>query len=74
MIDVLNPQFQLLKRVESKGASPCHISIDKNGLYLVVTNYSGKSFIIWNLKNYLPTTIHSYIVHEGSSINPDRQS
>ena len=74
MIDVLNPQFQLLKRVESKGADPCNINIDKNGAFLVVTNYSSRAFIIWNIKNYMPISIHSFIIHEGSSINPDRQS
>jgi len=63
MIDVLSPQFQLLKKVESKGSDPCNINIDKNGKFLVVTNYSSRSFIIWNLNNYIPTTIHSFIVH-----------
>ncbi|WP_242133715.1 lactonase family protein [Aestuariivivens marinum] len=41
----------LLNKVSSKGAHPCHISINETGNKAVVSNYSGGNFSIFNVKN-----------------------
>ena len=56
------------------GDDPCHASIDKTGQYVVVTNYSSASILITKLADHIPSTVHSFITHEGSSLNPDRQA
>ena len=56
------------------GDDPCHATFDNTGKFIAVTNYSSASIIICGLDNHIPTSVHSFITHEGSSINPDRQS
>jgi 6-phosphogluconolactonase len=56
------------------GDDPCHIQSDPTGKYLVITNYSSGSFIVYELNNHIPIKVHSFIVHEGKGNNPDRQA
>lgn len=74
VILVLDPSFKMISRVKSMGEDPCHLSIDHTGTYLVATNYSSGTTVICKLTDHIPTIIHSYITHEGSSNHPDRQA
>jgi len=62
----------------SKGAGPCHISLDSGSNNLFVANYSGGSVTSYSLRNeQKPGTISpsvSHHQHEGSSIHPQRQT
>ena len=56
------------------GDDPCQISIDNTGQFIAVTNYSSASILLCRLNDHIPNSVHSFITHEGSSINPDRQA
>lgn len=56
------------------GDDPCHLSVDNTGNFIVACNYSGASVLICKLTDHKPTAVHSFINHEGSSVNKDRQS
>ncbi len=63
----LNHQF-------TKGGAPCYVSVDKNGRWALVANYSGgnvTSFAIGEDGTLSEPT--SMVQHEGSSVNPRRQ-
>jgi len=66
-LEFLNKQF-------SGGSAPCHLIVDKNDSFVLVSNYaSGNVAVLPVLKNGslgLPIEI---VQHEGSSINPNRQ-
>jgi len=74
LIVVLDPNFKIISRVKSMGDDPCHLSIDNTGNYLVATNYTSGSTIICKLTNHVPSLVHSFITHEGSSNHPERQT
>lgn len=48
--------------------------MDNTGTFLVICNYSSGSVLICKLTDHKPTSVYSFITHEGSSVNPDRQS
>lgn len=73
-LNVIDSQQQLIRTVQTFGNDPCHISINERGNRLVVTNYSSATFIMYELTGLVPSRVSSYVKHEGSSINPDRQS
>jgi len=56
------------------GDDPCQLSLDNSGNFIVVTNYSSASILICKLEKHIPSIVHSFITHEGSSVNPDRQA
>jgi 6-phosphogluconolactonase len=72
-IIALDKNFNVIAKVTTMGDDPCHLSIDGTGRFLVASNYSSGSAIIYKLINHKPAEIHSFIVHEGHSNNPDRQ-
>ncbi len=41
--------LQLLNKVSSKGAHPCHISVDQKNKKVVVSNYTGGTVAIYNI-------------------------
>lgn len=56
------------------GDDPCQITLDNTQQFVVVTNYSSASVLICRLEGHIPVSVHSFITHEGSSMNPDRQA
>jgi 6-phosphogluconolactonase len=56
------------------GDDPCHLSLDHTANFIVATNYTSGSAIVYKLVSHLPTQVHSFIVHEGHGPNPDRQA
>jgi 6-phosphogluconolactonase len=74
-IDPKSSQLNLLQQVSSLGAGPAHVSLDKSGRYLMVSNYNGGSVAIFPILNDGQLGERTaFVRHEGSSVNPDRQT
>jgi len=64
-----------LNRQSSQGAGPCHLSLDHSGAYVLVANYGSGSIAALPIGadgRLEPAT--GAVQHEGSSVNPDRQT
>ena len=74
-IDKQTGKLSLINKVSSCGQTPCHISIDKTGKYAVVSNYSSGNMAVFSIQTdgSLSEAI-KLIQHEGSGIDPDRQT
>lgn len=74
-IDYAENKLIKINRKSTSGAHPCYISIDAQNKFALVANYTGGniSAIKINDDGSLGEII-SVIQHEGSSINPQRQS
>jgi 6-phosphogluconolactonase len=73
----LDPQTgkaQLLNQKESRGESPCYISISENRKWITVGNYSGGNLIAYAIdKDGKLTDQYQLVHHDGKGINPKRQ-
>ena len=73
-LDSQTGKLTLLNQQPTKGASPCHISISKDGKSALIANYTGGSVASYRIdcdgKLSPPVSFHQ---HEGSSVNPSRQ-
>ncbi len=64
-----------LQQISSRGAAPCHLSIDRTGRHLMVANYTGGSAAIFPIeKNGQLGVPGSFIQHAGFSVHPERQN
>jgi 6-phosphogluconolactonase len=73
-IDPSNGRLTLLNRVSSRGADPCHLSIDRSGKWLFVANYSGGSVAAFPLHDDGTVGESSaFFQHAGASIDKKRQ-
>jgi 6-phosphogluconolactonase len=66
--------LSLINRRSSMGTGPCHLTLDKQGRYLLVANYGSGSV------SMLPVAADGQlgdatdvVQHSGNSVNPDRQ-
>src|ERR1700722_2804217 len=73
-IDV-NGNLKPINQVSSKGADPCHLSIDKTGKWLFVANYTSGSVAAFPIKadGSLGEAAATF-QHSGKSVNAERQS
>jgi 6-phosphogluconolactonase len=63
-----------LNQKSSRGAAPCHLSIDGSGRVLCVANYSGGSVVSLPIQSDGSLGEPSaFFQHEGSGPNPQRQ-
>ncbi len=64
----------LINQVSSGGGGPCHISTDQTGSMAMVANYGGGSVASFKIQpdGSLSEPV-SFIQHDGSSVNPQRQ-
>jgi 6-phosphogluconolactonase len=73
-VDPKTGNLTLINQQPTKGASPCHISISKDGKSALIANYTGGSVASYRIgddgKLSPPVSFHQ---HEGSSVNPGRQ-
>lgn len=73
-IDRKTGKLTFLNEVASRGADPCHLSLDQTGKYLLVANYTGGSVASFPI---LPDgrlgDPSSVIQHTGHGPNPERQ-
>jgi 6-phosphogluconolactonase len=64
----------LLNQAPSGGVGPCHVNIDHTGKNALVTNYgSGSASVIPIELDGKLAKPSSFVQHEGSSVNPNRQ-
>jgi len=45
-VDPKSGKLTLLNEVSSRGAGPCHVTLDKTGKYILVANYDGGSVAV----------------------------
>src|SRR5712671_3653193 len=73
-IDAKTGKLTLLNQVASRGAGPCHISLDKSGKFALVANYDGGSVASFPVHD--DGTLGEaadFVQHHGSSVNKERQ-
>ena len=73
-IDQKTGELTFLNSKLSLGKSPCYISIDKNGKYVFVANYSsGNVSVLSIMDDGSLGDATDFIQHVGSSVDPKRQ-
>jgi 6-phosphogluconolactonase len=74
-IDRATGTLTLLNRVTSRGADPCHLSIDASGTWLFVANYTGGSVAAFPVQaDGRLGEASAFFQHKGSSVDKNRQS
>ena len=67
-------KLDFLGQVSSLGAWPAHLSLDKSGRFLMVSNYGGGNYAVFPLGNDGRPAKHSaFVQNEGSGANAGRQ-
>jgi 6-phosphogluconolactonase len=73
-IDAKTGKLTFLNQVASRGASPCHISLDHTGKFVLVANYTGGNLAVFPVgEDGKLGEASDFIQHEGSGPNKDRQ-
>ena len=73
-IDRQTGKLRALNTVPSRGADPCHLTVDKNGRHVLVANYTGGSVAVLPVKaDGMLGESSDFKQHLGSSVNPERQ-
>ena len=74
-IDPASGALTLLNSQPSRGAHPCHMTVDRTGAHLLVANYTGGTLAVLPIDGTGSLGTPSQVVHhKGTSINTDRQS
>lgn len=73
-IDRKSGKIFFLNSKSSRGACPCHLTLDRSDRYIFVANYVGGNICVLPRNNdgSLGDAV-SFVQHKGSSINPKRQ-
>jgi 6-phosphogluconolactonase len=67
-------KLKFLNEVSSRGAGPCHISLDKTGKYVLIANYdSGSVAVFPRLKDGSLGPPSAFVQHHGHGVNHERQ-
>jgi 6-phosphogluconolactonase len=73
-IDTEKGELTFLNQQPSKGAGPCHITIDSTGRNALIANYGGGSVACLRIgSDGKISASSSFIQHKGSSVNERRQ-
>jgi 6-phosphogluconolactonase len=73
-IDRHSGKLTPLNTVASRGADPCHLTVDKSGSHVLVANYSGGSVAVLPIKaDGMLGEASDFVQHLGSSVDPGRQ-
>jgi 6-phosphogluconolactonase len=73
-IDRATGKLTLLNEVPSRGADPCYITLDKNGKFALVANYTGGSVVVFPvLADGKLGEASAFVQHTGKGTNPERQ-
>ncbi len=66
--------LKLLNTVQSRGASPCHVSLDRSGKWLFAANYDSGSVAMFPVRpSGALGEASAFAQHSGSSVDPERQ-
>jgi 6-phosphogluconolactonase len=73
-VDERTGALSFLNSQPSGGAAPCHLTVDKEGRNVLVANYAGGSVAVLPIlpdgRLRTPSTV---VLHDGKSVNPERQ-
>jgi len=73
-LDEATGKLTLLNTISSRGAAPCHLSIDKTGRYLLGVNYTGGSTFMAPIgADGRLGAVKVAMQHRGASVNEGRQ-
>ncbi len=73
-IDRKSGKLTFLNQVATRGAGPCHVSLDKTGKFVLVANYDGGSVAVFPvLENGSLGKDAAFVQHTGSGPNKERQ-
>ncbi len=73
-IDPQSKGLTLLNQQSSHGSSPCYVTVDRTGRWVLVANYSSGNAAVYPVRDDGTLEPASCVVqHEGSSVNPQRQ-
>jgi 6-phosphogluconolactonase len=73
-IDAKTGALKFLNQVPTRGAGPCHLSLDKNGAFVLVANYDGGSIASFPVHDDGTLgTAAGFVQHSGSGPNKERQ-
>jgi 6-phosphogluconolactonase len=68
-------KLSLLNQVSSRAEGPAHITLDRGGNYALVSNYERGSIAVFPvLRDGRLGESSAFVLHKGSSVNPERQS
>jgi 6-phosphogluconolactonase len=74
-IDDESGELRLLNQQSTIGPGPCHVCVDATGQLAMVANYAGGSVAAFPIEgDGVLAPASEFIQHEGSSVNPQRQS
>lgn len=66
--------LESLGSLSTKGADPCHVSLDASGRLAFADNYTSGSLAVFHLReDGKPETLSQLVVHEGKGPHPIRQ-
>jgi 6-phosphogluconolactonase len=73
-IDRHTGKLRALNTVASRGADPCHLTVDKGGAHVLVANYTGGSVAVLPAgADGMLGEASDFVQHLGSSVDPERQ-
>jgi 6-phosphogluconolactonase len=73
-VDKETGKLTFLNEVQSRGADPCYITVDKTGKWVLVANYTGGSVAVFPvLADGKLGEASSFVQHTGHGANPQRQ-
>jgi len=73
-IDAKTGALKFLNQVPTRGAGPCHVSLDKTGNYVLVANYDGGSIASFPVHDDGTLgTAAGFVQHSGSGPDKERQ-
>lgn len=74
-LDPATGDLRAINQVSTRGADPCHLSVDAKGRHLLVANYSGGSVISLPLRDDGGLQAEgTFVQHAGTGADPKRQS
>ncbi len=73
-IDRKTGKLTLLNQLASRGAGPCHVSLDRTSRYVLVANYDSGTVAVFPIQNDGQLGKYTgYAKHTGHSVNKERQ-
>ena len=73
-IDPRTGKLRALNTVASRGADPCHLTVDRTGGHVLVANYTGGSVAVLPFQaDGMLGQASDFVQHLGSGVNPERQ-
>jgi 6-phosphogluconolactonase len=73
-IDRKTGALKLLNQAATRGAGPCHVSLDRTGKFVLVANYDGGSVATFPVHDDGSLgEAASFVQHSGSSVSKERQ-